>query len=300
MNGEGEDGMLFWMSYHIGKAIPALHKINKIDVNKNHIKKTVTHTFERAFCRHSLQGSMTVEATLVIPMIFFVWLAWMALTSVVNIHETMQQELGQRALELSLAAGNDQVGVQNLGGWYAWGQTMLIDTLPGGGVQSVSGFDFSESQIMDGKDGILLKVRYKVKLLEGIIPIPSIWLTNQVYTRAWTGGKILEKESGAWMDGEKAVYIAEHGLVYHVDPMCSHIHLTIFMVGEGQTSGYTACEKCMQDGMEHGQTFYITETGEHYHSRLGCSGLKRQVSQIYMTDVGTKGYVPCSRCGGGE
>ena len=48
------------------------------------------------------------------------------------------------------------------------------------------------------------------------------------------------------------MYVAEHGHVYNVDPMCSHIHLTIHMVGESQTEGYGPCEKCMQDGKEYG------------------------------------------------
>ena len=100
--------MLFQMFYNIGKAIPALHKINRMDVNKGHIEKTVTRAFEKAFCRHSLRGSMTVEAALVIPMIFFVWIACMSWTSMVRIHETVQHELTETAIELSIAAGKNQ------------------------------------------------------------------------------------------------------------------------------------------------------------------------------------------------
>ena len=292
--------MLFQMFYNIGKAIPALHKINRMDVNKGHIEKTVTRAFEKAFCRHSLRGSMTVEAALVIPMIFFVWIACMSWTSMVRIHETVQHELTETAIELSIAAGKNQDMVKKLGGWYAWGKSFQMDTLTGGGIHSVSGFDFSESQIVDAQNGIRLKVSYRIKVMEGIIPIPSIKLTNQVYTRVWTGSEPLLETYGSSNDGGKIVYITEHGHVYHIDPMCSHIHRRIYMVGKGQTSGFTPCEKCMQDGMVHGQTFYITETGEHYHSRLGCSGLRRQVSSVHMTDIGTMGYELCSRCGSGK
>ena len=294
----GEDGMLFWTNYDIWKAIPALHKWKKIDVDKGYIKKTVSHMFKKAFCRHSLQGSMTVEAALVIPMVFFVWIACVSWSSIVYVHETVQKELGNTAMELSIAAGENSSRIQNIGGLYAWGQMFQFDEFSAGGVDDVYGFDFSESQIMDGQDGIWLKVNYRVKILEGMIPIPVVRLSNQVYTKAWTGGNPLKDSTSFSLEQQSLVYVAEHGHVYHVDPMCSHIHLTIHMVGKSQTKGYSPCEKCMQDGKEYGQTFYITETGEHYHSRLGCSGLKRQVSQVYLTDMGTIGYEACSRCGG--
>ena len=294
----GEDGMLFWTNYDIWKAIPALHKWKKIDVDKGYIKKTVSHIFKKAFCRHSLQGSMTVEAALAIPMVFFVWIACVSWSSIVNVHETIQKELGNTAMELSVAAGKDLSRVQNIGELYAWGKIFQVSRFSGGGVDNVYDFDFSESRFMEKQDGILLKVNYRVRILEGLIPIPVIRLSNQVYTKAWTGGKTLEDSMSFSTEQQELVYVAEHGYVYHVDPMCSHIRLTIHMVGERQTAGYSPCEKCMQDGKEYGQTFYITETGEHYHSRLGCSGLKRQVNQVYLTDMGTIGYEACSRCGG--
>ena len=148
----GEDGMLFWINYDKWKAIPALHKWKKIDVDKGYIKKTVSHMFKKAFCRHSLQGSMTVEAALVIPMVFFVWIACVSWSSIVYVHETVQKELGNTAMELSIAAGENSSRIQNIGGLYAWGQMFQFDEFSAGGVDDVYGFDFSESQIMDGQD----------------------------------------------------------------------------------------------------------------------------------------------------
>ena len=155
------------------------------------------------------------------------------------------------------------------------------------------------SCLLGDNDEIILKINYHVRLLDGLIPLPSLKLSNQVYVRAWTGAF-----PGAISNNGKVeqtqVFISEHGYVYHTDPLCSHIHITVFYVGEDETKNYDACERCVKYGMNQGQTYYITATGDHYHSRLGCSGLKRQVDSFLMTEAQTMGYRPCSRCGGGD
>lgn len=40
---------------------------------------------------------------------------------------------------------------------------------------------------------------------------------------------------------------------------------------------------------------YITNQGDCYHKDLGCSGIKRTVRMIRLSEVGTRR--PCSRCG---
>ena len=72
------------------------------------------------------------------------------------------------------------------------------------------------------------------------------------------------------------------------------------MVEEAEAKRYDPCDKCISNDVDDTQTYYITETGDHYHSRLGCSGLKRQIDAIVMSEVQTMGYRPCSRCGGGN
>ena len=48
------------------------------------------------------------------------------------------------------------------------------------------------------------------------------------------------------------------------------------------------------------ETYYVTEYGECYHSRLGCSGLKRSVKRMTINEAVAGGYGVCSRCGGGN
>lgn len=294
--------MLFWIKKKLERAIPSLYryKFYEFDVNKSHIENMYTpHISEKAFYRHSLCGSMTVEASLVLPLVFYVWIACVAWTSIVNVHAAMQHTLGEIAAESAIAAGHNEEFVRNTSGLNAWIQSLSMDDLEKGGVEKVYDFDFSKSEILGNDSDILLNVCYRVKLIEGILPIPSLRLSNQVYARAWTGGESKMEHADLGLDVGQSVYVTEYGHVYHTDRMCSHIHLTIYMVEERQTGDYTPCDKCTGTDVYKGQTFYITESGEHYHTRLGCSGLKRQVDYLPMTEVSTMGYRPCSRCSGG-
>ena len=255
-----------------------------MDANKNHTKNSHTLLSEKAFRRHSLQGSMTVEASFIVPMIFFVWMACVGLTSVVYVHSSVQKTLIESARELSVAAGENRDLVKNAGDIYPWIQSLLMENLETAGVQSIEHFDLSESCILGEEDEILLKANYYLRFIGGMIPIPALKLSNQVYVRAWTGGYPLDnlKDEGV---SSSVVFVSEHGQVYHVDPMCSHIQLSIFMVEEAEAKRYDPCDKCISNNVDDTQTYYITETGDHYHSRLGCSGLKRQIDAIVMSEV---------------
>ena len=82
------------------------------------------------------------------------------------------------------------------------------------------------------------------------------------------------------------------------DPGCSHIHLSIHSVEKTQLGAmrnengekYHPCEEC---GGGTGNV-YITDTGNRYHSSLECSGLKRSIVKVPVTQV--KDRRPCSRC----
>lgn len=292
-----EDGVFFRINKNTEKAIPALHKK---DVNKNHIKNIGTHRFERAFLRHSLRGDMTVEAAVVVPMVFFVWIACMALTSVAKVYENVQNTLTNAAMEMSISAGDDAETVRDTGVLMMMGYLMNLKSLETGGVTQVYNFDFLESSILENGQDILLKVKYYVRIMEGQIPIPEIQLRNQVYIKAWTGYIEMADTEDGWLGQSGYVYVSEYGQVYHTDPMCSHIRLKIFMTSESQAKQYEPCDKCINEGTDQGNTYYITATGECYHSRLGCSGLKRNIDCMMITEAKTMGFRACSRCGGGE
>ncbi|MFR0986983.1 MAG: TadE/TadG family type IV pilus assembly protein [Frisingicoccus sp.] len=58
---------------------------------------------------------MTVEAALVFPIVFFVWAAFVSLTSAVKVHEALQQSLTETALKLAVEAGENEEVVRESG-----------------------------------------------------------------------------------------------------------------------------------------------------------------------------------------
>lgn len=301
--------MSFWLNQNNKnpKAIPALHckrknKLYQRNVCMKSIKTAYLnsiHTLraKKAFCCHSLQGSMTVEAGLVVPLLFFAWIAFISLISAVRIHEKVQHTLAEAGLKIAIEAGWNEKSVRD--SWFLKVMSDMQSLGDGrtGGIQSVSDFDLSGSDVMGGSEWIYLEVKYRIKLLEGLIPLPMLNMKSSVKVRAWTGyipGEL--PEAGA--DNAHYAYCTEYGQVYHEDRLCSHIKLKIYRVGAIQAENYPPCEKCAGKSSEKGGTFYLTETGDCYHNRLGCSGLKRNVERIEIEEAIKAGLVPCMRCAG--
>ena len=100
---------------------------------------------------------------------------------------------------------------------------------------------------------------------------------------------------------KQMVYVTETGTVYHLSRSCTHLDLAISPVTSEQLSAsrnasggnYRVCELCGMSAASQG-TYYITKEGDRYHSSLSCSGLKRTVYEIPISQVGDRR--PCSRC----
>lgn len=108
--------------------------------------------------------------------------------------------------------------------------------------------------------------------------------------------------SGYFADTEgEYVYVTEGSSVYHINRECTHIKLTVTSI-QGRdipdirnSSGakYKSCKTChskLDDAV-----LYITPEGDRYHNTVSCSGLKRTVRAVKISDIGDRR--PCSRCG---
>ena len=105
----------------------------------------------------------------------------------------------------------------------------------------------------------------------------SFWLSQQTIYRKWTGWK---DELGI-QDGDRWVYIAEQGTVYHKTSGCTYLNLSIQSVEDVQIAEYRnesgekyhKCELCADKINKFGRV-YITNYGNKYHTDLNCSGIK--------------------------
>ena len=101
-------------------------------------------------------------------------------------------------------------------------------------------------------------------------------------------------------DGSKErVYITAQGTVYHKSRQCTYLNPSIRQITQEQldtarnSSGakYYLCERC---GKRSGSGIYITDYGEKYHYDKNCSGLKRSIFSVPLSEVQDKGA--CSKC----
>lgn len=159
------------------------------------------------------------------------------------------------------------------------------------------GISFLQSKIVS-EDYIDLLATYNTQAL--FVPgFSGFQMANRVYLKCWTGYDNTQNEQSE-ESNEQIVYVTETGTVYHLTRECTHIKLSIREIEErgisearNQNGGkYYPCELCGGNG----ELIYITSEGDRYHSSLNCSGLKRTVKAIPISEVGERGL--CSRCAG--
>lgn len=162
------------------------------------------------------------------------------------------------------------------------------------------GVSFLQSEILAG-DTVTLIASYRMDALFLPSQIASFRMINRVCLRKWTG---YDNAAGAEQAeaARQMVYITEYGEVYHNSRNCYHLNVNIRQTGADQLAGernssggrYKACELC-GDRRPSG-VFYVSEDGERYHTTAACSGLKRTVTAIPRSEVGSR--LPCHHCGG--
>jgi len=141
----------------------------------------------------------------------------------------------------------------------------------------------------------------KTQIMEPIIPImgfdkSKIFVICQA--RKWTGYDLINLPMG--QEDEEWVYITPSGEAYHRNPNCSYLNPKIYsavssQIGEYRNvSGeiYRQCESC-RDLTVTGICFY-TEYGNRYHTTLKCSGLRRTIYSVMLSEV--EGRHLCNKC----
>ena len=283
-------------------------------------KREVTEHFPARYHSHSYRegifqfiskkGSLTIETALVLPLFLFAMLAMLQFASIQYATSSLLAGAQDTVKDMAAYAYLESTGIMPEEGvstdllkagisfGYASSQVKKRSGVDGHmGKISLLQSDFSDGQILD------LTGTFQPEHTFTIFPVKKIKSIFRTRVRAWTGrtGTISGNTAGEGTEEEEdMVYVAETGTVYHRDPECTHIRLSVRTVPRGQVKGlrnasggkYHVCEKC---GSGKGGVVYISPYGDKYHSSLGCSGLKRTVSSVSLSDTGN--LRPCSKCG---
>lgn len=153
-----------------------------------------------------------------------------------------------------------------------------------------------------GPSEITLPDLYFYQPIGGWLSLPKVWLHNTVKVHAWTGKEAKDETDMEEDSVENMVLVTENGSVYHMNPACTYLDLSIKQI-DGQTVNwytnnygqhYDACERCSKN-QNPGNTVFITGSGTSYHNMENCSGLKRTVRLVPESQV--EDMHVCSRCG---
>ncbi len=120
-------------------------------------------------------------------------------------------------------------------------------------------------------------------------------ISQTAVSRKWIGDKDFGKED----EDSEWVYVTPTGSAYHSSTSCHYLDLSIrsveqFYVGALRNKDghiYYPCEVC---GSKNTGNCFVTDYGEVYHKSLLCSGLKRTIYMVRLSEVGNRHA--CSKC----
>lgn len=244
------------------------------------------------------RASVTVEASLVVPLFFFGILCMLYLLEIMSVqmsirsglHCAMDSIIYETSTYLYMSDNEiNEYIVEGIG------ESYLENSIIIGGS---SGLDCTESSVSMLTGIVDLEVSYEVELPIPKFGFPTMCFTETLRAKGWTG-----YVKGVLQESDTIVYITDNASVYHVNQNCSHLDLTISSASYADVASlrneyggtYIACGLCIEGEVTNLDTIYIAESGAAYHSTLSCSGLKRTVYAVNLSEVIGKGV--CSRCG---
>ena len=243
------------------------------------------------------RGSLTVEAALCLPLFFLAALLLMLLLATAALSVKIRGA-ARYAAQATAAVQIQSPVVLDRGKLQAdlisaLGAGRLDESLLVGGRGGIS-VDKSE---MDPLTGVgFIRWEYRIRMPFPVFGSPVGDYEGEVKFKAWNG-----YHGGGELGEEEMVYVTENGMVYHRNPSCTHLVLSVTPVSVHNLAScrnqdgkkYHVCEKCGGQIPEAG-VVYIAKDGDKWHTDPDCSGLKRTVMKIPVSQVGGRG--PCSRC----
>lgn len=262
--------MPFWKKRLSDKLLFSLQnssiKYGQHALNSRNPKDRITGWIRRWICseqkkasRRALPAGMTVEAAVVLPVFLFAVGNLLSLFLVFRTYSAKEAQLHQTVRQLAL---------------YSYGQE-------------------------DGETEVRLMRLTPVSSLFGIAAFPGSYVVNGCVMHKWIGysGDGTGEE---WQrPEEELVYITKSGEAYHRERSCLYLNPSIRLADREEiASGYTPCSVCVGKwGQQGNRLIYVTDGGSRYHNTVSCSGLRRTIESVTLTQALEMGRHACPRCG---
>lgn len=261
------------------------------------------------FSKRKRKASMTVEASLALPVFLFAFLNLLSVIEIYRFQSNLSMAMHTTVKEMAVYGHaysqmrEDPNRLESYGLTYLYGAGRVKSCLPDDYLARIpvkdkyAGIDWTKSDMSTNRC-IDLVATYHAKSMVGAVGKFEIPMYCRMYTKIWNGYEIpLVKNQE---NTEKIVYVTPDGEAYHTTKSCSYLRLSIRAVDKRSVgklrnqdgSIYYPCSLC---GNKNNNTVFITLYGTNYHSTMGCSGLKRTIHAVPLSQVG--GRHQCSKCG---
>ena len=284
----------------------------------------------------NVQGSLTVEAALLLPAAMSVILFFLHLFRIL----WAEQQLAHAGLEVLQTvsdcgylfkyagaelelSGKDLEGYEAVAkaagellrgaGSSAWFRSSLQRSLPDGSLTEdiieggLDGISYWGSDVYAEDEMAVICISCQLRFPVFCEYLPAIVLEKKFLMRSFSGDGELElAEEETKTETEKGfVYVTETGTVYHENRNCTYIKLSLQQkafdqIGQSRNASggiYYPCAGCITP-QSSPAVVWVTKTGTHYHSGKDCSRIKRSVKKIAVSEA--EKYRPCSKCAAGQ
>lgn len=306
--------------------------INIIKLNINQIKNVTLQvriprtkkdscgkrTFPSIFLNRS--GSMTVEASLVLPLFLFAMVIMTMPCSMMNRQRQVQAvvesvceelcqaayvgyELKEKKTEMKLPEEGLELEFEADGlegaAMMAYAQAQVRRKL---GETRVRKLSLAKSEFMEDGETVNLVASYEMALPFPVFRLSAVPMTSKSCRRAWIGKDGGWLESGTGEDDDEIVYVGKNSARYHESRTCHYLYNQLTGVARAEVDSlrnadgkkYHPCAVC--GGGTGGQVF-IMQSGTSYHSSSSCTAIIAYVKAVRKSEVAHLGA--CSYCSGG-
>ncbi len=286
-------------------------------------------TGRASFSSLALSASMTVEASLVLPLFIFFLAEILSIFDMLRLQSSMLAALHETGTKISEYAFYTRYGLNEwkesenesedavsgsavsliVSETYVrssvasyLGKSRLSSTCLEGGAGGIS---YLQSSVLKENDLVDIAANYRIKPFLPMFGLRSFPVQTRYYGHAWVGYTRTGEETDANESGntdEITVYVTRTGTVYHKDRNCTYLKPSIrtIPVSDLNTirsqdgSKYYPCERCKPEGCS---MVVIAKDGNRYHSSSGCTAIQRDVSELPLSEAQSTRRA-CSKCGG--
>lgn len=268
------------------------------------------------------KGSLTLEAAIVLPLFLLFMTAILSFLILISLQSEIQMTMEETARSIGKKAylaehlanrAEDSAPDEGSAGFLSAGinsftikswmlKEGLADRIRQSSVRGGTDGFYVYHSGYDRKKGILdIVVNYTYEFPFLPESFGAVRQVQRSCSHVWTGKRLKDSAKERENREDKTVYITPSGSAYHLSTSCPYLDLSVRSVSEAEVGElrnkdgkiYYRCTDCCRSGESYG-TVYVTDYGTNWHCDLRCSGLKRTVEAVLLSEV--KDRHVCSRC----